>query len=306
MPSSFVHRYIGLDTLNRLNDKPKAIITKRVNNYIVYCQYTDPLYFYHILIHKNKVIELGHILHRENVYRNLSYLINANKQNKDDELFTLISGFITHYKADSICHPYINYLAYNDDDLLRTDKHFEIETYLDNYYLNKREKMIYNQDNNTSLIFNYHKEPIVIETINNLFKEYYNVNNMGKKYYSSLRQMKFVFNYIRHDKYGIKRKIYRLLDKNKFRVRRTEYLSYNFPLDNDEYYLNNKHREWYNVRLKNIKRYESFPDLYHQVVKESIYIINELYEYIYNNKELNLRELIGNYSLANGLELKGQ
>ena len=38
---------------------------------------------------------------------------------------------------------------------------------------------------------------------------------MGKKYYQALKEMRFVFKYIRHDKTGIKRKIFQLIDFNK-------------------------------------------------------------------------------------------
>ncbi len=35
MPSSIVHRYIGLDTLNKLDKKPYDLINNHLNNYIL-------------------------------------------------------------------------------------------------------------------------------------------------------------------------------------------------------------------------------------------------------------------------------
>ena len=36
MPSSVVHRYIGLDTLNKLDKKPYELINSRLGNYVLY------------------------------------------------------------------------------------------------------------------------------------------------------------------------------------------------------------------------------------------------------------------------------
>ena len=142
MPSSIVHRYIGLDTLNKLDKKPYEIINNRVNNYILYCQCTDLLYFYRIIGFGGKKMQnLGHQFHWHSVFKSFDYLIKLNKENKDPELFTFIAGFITHYKADSTCHPYINFRSMDSDKIKMYDNHFMIETYLDSYYLQKRENV---------------------------------------------------------------------------------------------------------------------------------------------------------------------
>ena len=49
MPSTITHAYIGLDSLKRINKKPKDIINRHLNNYKIYCQNMDVLYFYQIL-----------------------------------------------------------------------------------------------------------------------------------------------------------------------------------------------------------------------------------------------------------------
>ena len=93
MPSSIVHAYIGLDTIDKLNKEPKNIIEKHIDNYKVYCQNMDVLYFYHILLlFKNKVQDLGHLIHHEKTNDFFKILIEDNKKNKNTELFTFISG----------------------------------------------------------------------------------------------------------------------------------------------------------------------------------------------------------------------
>lgn len=302
MPSTITHGYIGIDTIKKLTKKPKDLLTKNVNNFKIYCQGTDILYFYHIfLLKSNKIQKLGHDFHAHKVFKSFKYLIDLNKENKNEELFTYISGLITHYKADSIMHPYINYLSQSKTKLLHQDKHFEIETYLDNYFVKKYEKVDQKRHKHYKLIFNYQKEKIIVDSLNKMFKHLFDEDNVGSIYYKALKEMHFVFKYIRHDKTGIKKAIYKLIDHNPFNVRKTKYLSYHFDLNNDKYYLNLENREWYNTKKKSLKSNKSFLELYSDVTNEASNIINELYLYIFENKKIDLEKLIGNNSYSSGL-----
>lgn len=304
MPSSIVHRYIGLDILDKLDKKPKDIINNHLNNYILYCQCTDVLYFYHIMGFGGKRIQnLGHQFHWGNVFNSFNYLINLNKENKDPELFTFIAGFLTHYKADSTMHPFINFQAQDDDKIKMYDKHFIVETYLDNYYLQKRENVDYRKYKMYKLVFNYTKEDIIIDAVEGLYKNVFNAEGVGKCYYKGVSSMKRVFKYIRYDPWKIKKQLLKLVDLNPFHVRRTRYLSYNFPLDNNDTILNLSHKEWHNNRDASIKSNKSFDDLWKDVVNNSIPIINEVYKYVFEDKKVDLYKLIGNISLSSGLPL---
>ena len=305
MPSSIVHAYIGLDTLKKLNNKPKTIIEKHIDNYKVYCQNMDVLYFYHILLlFSNKVQDLGHKIHNEKTIDIFKILINDNKINKDQELFTFIAGLITHYKADSIIHPFVNYYSKDNGEIKRRDNHFMIETYLDNYFINKRMHVNHKKYNNTKFVFNYKKERIIEDEITKVFQELYNYHNLGKKYYRALKEIKFVFNYARYDRFGIKRFIYKIIDLNPFKnIPRVEYLSYHFDLNNSDFILNNNHNTWHNPNKKELVSTKSFNDLYTDVINCSSMIINELYEYIFNNKDTDINKLIGNYSYSTGISL---
>ena len=304
MPSTIVHSYIGVDTLNILNEKPKKIIQDRINNYKIYCQNMDVLYFYHILLLiDNKIQKLGYKFHNENVYNCFEMLINDNKKNKDLELFTFIAGIITHYKADTIIHPFVNYIAKTNGSTKRNDIHFVMEAYLDNYYINKFETKDYDKHNHSKLIFNYQKEKIIEDEITKIFNQFWNYPNMGKKYYQALKEMHFVFKYLRYDKHGIKRFLYSILDLNPFNIKRCKYLSYHFKLDKGDLFLNNNHQKWHYIDHNDKTSNKSFEELYDMVINESSNIINQLYEYIFENKKIDLKKIIGNLSYSTGLPI---
>ena len=301
MPSTLTHAFIGLDTINKLNNKPKKIINNHVDNYKVYCQNMDILYFYHIfLLKSNKIQNLGHKFHHEKVFDSFNLLIEDNKINQDLELFTFIAGLITHYQADTILHPYVDHFSKTGDEAKRFSSHFEVETYLDNYYVHERLCKDHKHYNNTDFVFTYTKEEIIKEELNKLFKALFNYPKMGEKYYRALAEMKFAYNYARYDKYGIKKFLYRIIDLNPFDITRTKYLSYHFDLDNNSYYLNLDHKEWLNNGNKTTK---SFLDLYQEVIENASYIINELYDYIFEDKDVNTKKLVKNLDYGTGLEI---
>ena len=125
---------------------------------------------------------------------------------------------------------------------------------------------------------------------------------MGKKYYRALAEMKFVYQHVRYDKLGIKKKIYSFIDLNPLPIRRVKFLSYHFPLDMDDVILNLNHNNWINEST-NISSNKSYLDLYEEVTQKASIIINELYDYIFENKIIDLKKLIGNNSYSSGLPL---
>ena len=51
MPSTITHTHISLDTLKRVNLKPKELISKHLEDYKSFAQGMDILYFYHFCSH---------------------------------------------------------------------------------------------------------------------------------------------------------------------------------------------------------------------------------------------------------------
>ena len=195
-------------------------------------------------------------------------------------------------------HPYVDSFSNNREE---KNIHFEVETYIDNYYVNMRLNKNHQKYNNTGFLFNYKEKKIIKDEINKLFLKLFNYPNMGSKYYRALKEMIFAYNYCRYDKYGIKRFLYQIIDLNPFDIQRTKYLSYHFDLDNNDYYLNLDHKEWLN---NGEISHKSFLDLYEEVINSSSIIINELYKYIFENKEVNTKKLVKNLDYVTGLEIR--
>lgn len=314
MPSSITHAYIAKDIYKELDKKIKnKFKEKDLENYKTYSEGPDIFYFYNIVFPINKksrkIIEFGHYMHNNKVNEIFINLTNKVKESKKFPEFLFLIGLITHYITDLTIHPYINYKAnmYVKKYSSKKDNHFKIETYIDNYMINKKENINYKKFKVHEFCFNFENNQDVIDLINKSFKEVFDLDKMGNYYFKSLKDMKRFFKYFRYDKIGIKKYIYKLLNPISKRIfRDIVYLSYNINLtkEKDKEYLNLNHELWYNLDNKNIKSHDSFLDLYDEVVEKSKNIILDLYEYIYEDKNIDLDKLFGNKSYSNGLPIK--
>ena len=139
------------------------------------------------------------------------------------------------------------------------------------------------------------------------FLEVFEEKNMGKIYFLCLRNMRFLFHLVRYDPYKIKKVGYSILYYIlPFLYRDIRYFSYNFNLNekDNNYFLNLNHEKWFNVRKKEVIYTKSFLDLYKEVIDKGTFMVETLYDNIYNNKPLDLESFFGNLSYANGLPIK--
>ena len=281
----------------------------KLNEYITCSEGPDILFFYPLLplFHKYKKINtFAGIVHRTKVNDFFISLVNDIKKDKNFDKFIFLCGLVTHYVGDTTCHPFVNYKAKVLEQKLKKKKeyHFMIEAYIDNYIVNLKGEY-YKKFRGYKLLKTTKNEKIK-EMLNRCFYKVYNKKDMGNNYYKSLWNMKFLFYLIRYDPYKIKRIgysfLYFLLPFLKQDIR---YFSYNFNLTEkeNEIYLNLNHDEWFNINKKDVKYNKSFLDLYKEVVDKSTYMIQVLYDYIYNDKEIDLDTFFGNLSYANGLKI---
>ena len=309
MPSTITHAYMAHDIYNKLD----ATIKNKINlvDYISYSQGPDIFFFYRIFIPFGKFLHIqkfGGVVHRQKVNELFIYLTEKIKKTQDINQFIFLCGLLTHYLGDTICHPLVNYKDYQINQALgkKKDYHFIIELYMDNYILWKK-GYNYKKFPGYKFALNAKKNKKVESLLNQAFYQVYGEKNIGKIYYQSLKEMKLFFHILRYDPYKIKRYFYNFLYIFSWYVYRDfRFLSYNFDLSKEEnnLYLNLNHKEWFNVRKKDNKSVKSFIELYDEVVETGIKKIRDLYNYIYNDKKLDLETFYGNKSYANGLPIK--
>ncbi len=307
MPSSITHAYLAIDIFNNLDKKVKNIVN--LEDYKTYSQGPDIFYFYHIVFPFTKkartIQDLGRTIHHEKTNDFFLSLTKQVKSTKNINQFNYLVGLFTHYMADSTIHPYVEYKAelLNKKFLERKDNHFFLETYFDNYYISKH-NLDYKKFKGYNFCFNAKKNLDVINLLNKSIENVFDIKNIGTYYYKSLQEMKLFFKVFRYDPYKIKRYIYNILNViTKRCFRDIRYLSYNFPLDKTIDYLNLNHVPWHYLDNKNITSNKSIIDLYDEVVNKTVIKINLLYDYIFNNKEVDLDLLFENLSYGTGLPL---
>ncbi len=311
MPSSITHAYVACDIYEKLDYKIKKKIPKMyLEDYKTYAQGPDIYYFYHILNpfdkKAKKIRNFGSLCHNKKTNELFITLTEKVKKSKNVDEFLLLIGLFTHYMTDLTTHPFINYQASlaKFKPFKRKDIHFIIETYLDNYFIQKREKVPYKKFKGYNFCFNLQEKENVKNLLNVVMQEVFKKNDMGEYYFKSLHNMKNFFKYLRYDSLGLKKVFYNIINPIAVRIfRDVRYLSYNFKLDHDSF-LNLDHETWYNLDAKNITSQDSFLDLYDQVVETSKEMIEKLYNYIFLDEKMDLEKFFGNKSYSNGLPLK--
>lgn len=307
MPATITHAFFAQDIFYQLSFTINKKI-KRERQFMMFAQGTDPLMFYNILSFKKgkKIRSLQSTSHQYKtllLFQNIISYIKEKKYYQDSSTLTFLYGFITHYILDSNIHPYIFYkTGYFDKKRKETYQyhglHTYMETYIDNYFLEKRKK---------SLDFNYcfdltpfSKE--LSDTINYSFMKTFHEKNMAKKYYRSLKQMKLFLTLFRKDNFGIKKRIYSIIDcftpKNVFLFQ-----SLSYHLDDYEKYdfLNKQHKTWVYPADRERKSTKDIDQLYQDSIIKTKKIIEQIHDYLFFNKSIHLISLLGNNNYLTGI-----
>lgn len=312
MPATVTHTFFAQDVYKKIDKNNIKDYENLKLKYYMFAQGTDPLMFYNILsINKGKNIRnLQNITHTTKINETFETIITYIKQKKyynDSQTLLFLYGLITHFVLDSMVHPYIFYKGgFFDSKNPETYKynciHNYIETFMDNKML---EKNNYNSDKFTFKNFCFNLTPFsnsLNDTIYYTYKKVYGVENMDKIYYKSLTSMKKFLRMFRVDRYGIKKFFYKKIDyftpKNKFRF---ECLSYHKVEDKRDY-LNLEKKVWYYPSDKNIKSNLCFYELYEEAINEAVKIINEINNYLFDDKKISIKNIFKNKSYLTGID----
>lgn len=134
MPAEYTHQIIAEKVYEKL---PKEVRSRTGDlfSFDLGAQGADIFYFLHPFRRRN----LGKIFHNEKVYETFESFRKA-AVNADETVLSYIAGYITHYAADCIFHPYVYSLTQKMIDAEPTRRvrwHSYIESDLDTYFVKK-------------------------------------------------------------------------------------------------------------------------------------------------------------------------
>lgn len=309
MPATITHAYFSKDVFDILPSNIKNTIDcSRIK---MFGQSMDALMFYNLFSVSpgKKIRKFNDYFHRNQTQEYFVNLINYIKDNdlaNDMDVCSYLAGMICHYVLDSNIHPYIIYkTGIFDKKKKNTYKynhvHEFMETFIDNDMVKRREKADPYKFRLDKFCFNTREFSDGLKaTIDNSFKDTFNLDNMSEIYYKALLQMKNSLYLFRRDPYGIKKFFYKVIDTfTTKRVFRFEAISYHVPLEDKHNYLNSNHKLWRNPTAYNMTSTESFVDLYVKSIKTAKVLICASFDYI-NNKDIELEKIFTNISYVTG------
>ena len=288
MPSTMTHCYFAQDVYNKINNNSRKKINGFLDKLLTFSMGSDPFMFYHFFVgKKNKEIaNIQKTVHTEKTneyfYNIIDYIIKNNLTN-DKEIISFLYGMICHYFLDKNTHPFIYYKSgifdkNNSDTYKYNTLHHKIEYAIDIYMIKKKEKEYFSSFKFYNKVFNVNSlNKNLNKLINDVFMKTYEIENASKIYVKSLKYMFWFNRLFNYDKYGIKREIYKLIDKiTDEKHLKIEVLSYNTNDNDISNYLNLKKEKW-NHPGDILETYNySFIDLYNISIEECVNCINDL------------------------------
>jgi len=315
MPSTLTHAYFVMDGMKLFEQNVQNFLKDSTGILKITAQSTDPFMFYNLLkpwkkrTIANSFASKFHTTKTGEFLTKFTEYVKANDYVYNSNIMALLYGFISHYILDSTIHPYVYYKtgAFKSHDKTTykyNSGHHIMEAYIDNYLVKKREKIKPYKYKCYKLfdgIKEFNKE--TNEVLDVVFKEIYNYDNFSKDYIQSLKDMRFVFRYVKYDPHGSHEKILCVIDLLKPKsVLKHRFMSYHYSPKNSEHYLNENKKKWnYAANDKLIKNL-SFEELYKEALNKYIKVIKEINKYLYEDINIDLLKTYGNLSYGTGLE----
>ena len=225
-------------------------------------------------------------------FRTLALAARDSEEQAEDELFSYLCGFLTHYYLDSTCHPYIIYrtgLGKGTEGNHRSLEHALDRNVLREHYLSLPDRPI------SHVILPSHVLPDSMKsTVNDAYRTVFGWENMWSLINQSLRdERRFI--HLTEDPEG---KLFRLLSRSGNGTLRS--LSYAEPAYKAADIRNNSHVPWRNPYDETIVSEQSLAELEEYAFRQVTEVIPRLAEHIFNGAPY--PEEIGNRTYESGLD----
>lgn len=252
----------------------------------IYCFGFDTL-----ILSDYQLFELQHKKDTKLYFETLISNIKKNKLQNNSEAMAYLYGQIDHFVLDMTIHPLIYYMTENLPKKHLLDNHALIEHEIDNYIKDK-----YNYSDEV-----YSKwevdDPKLRNLINHIYKLVYKKSKMVLKYDLGIKSINIYDTIARRNAIKITPIICSVLNIGD--------ITYNNDLKKVKPFLNLKHKTWLNPETGK-KSHESFDDLWNKSLDLSLETIDQINQYLYDDKDLNVAIIKNNISLNTGLPCENE
>ena len=287
MPNIVTHNYFAADVFQKC---PKTITNSFQEQqplYKLFAQGFDPFLFGLAILKKESFSNYCHNNYTDTFFLNFINILKNNNLTDNPYNLAALYGHLAHYVLDSNCHPYIFYkTGVYDKKYPKTIKyngqHTKMEMQIDAFlYEERNNKPFKNFKIHQDLIPTGKFDKSLLNTLNNVYKQTFNLKNGGKKYQNSCHKMYLAYKYLIEDKTGFKKLIYKTFDKltpKKYGC----YEYYNAHITTiDQNIFNENHKTWLNPWTSK-KSSQSFFELYNQAIIECLKIFEFTHKFLHD------------------------
>lgn len=322
MPGFTTHYILGIKAYNALNScKLKRIIAQNRQLYQLGLQGPD-IFFYNLpIIRHRDYRNVGSYMHEHNVREffdtYLRHLADLQSTYQREQALAYFCGFLCHYIADSICHPYVyGRIEYNikHPSNYYHGRHAALENDIDAILLKKYKNKKPSQFNqSTTICLNPQETQFISQILSDCINETFYQVDYRNSFQVTPRTVRLSIISIR---FGC-RTLADPKGKKKSKIEFFENIFLKNPIvstklvtdqiENRKWSLNTAHEIWKNPWNKRIVSRASFPDLFNQCLSKCDLVFQQLNTditapVIWAAKDFDrLLALLGNLSYHSGL-----
>ena len=246
-----------------------------------------------LIITDYRLFELQHVRNTRKYFKTLIKLIKENKLQDNSETMAFLYGQLDHFILDMIMHPLIYYMTENLPKEHLMEPHGIVENLIDDYVIQKFDR---NDD------VYYHKVTIssrkLMKLVNDAYEKVYHSKNVSFKYSLGMVLINIYDSLIRRDKLFLAKTVMKLI---KFGD-----VSYHKDYKKVLPYLNLEHNLWLNPETGE-ESYASFDNLWEKANEVALETIQDVNNYLYQDKRLKNPIIMNDTSFNTGLPCdKGQ
>lgn len=255
MPSAYTHQLIAEDALCRLGGVP------RTADYFFGAQGPDPMFFYRFI--RTRGSNPGKLLHRAFVFRVFSAMLDFVRERPEAMSYAL--GYVSHYAADTVFHPFVFYLSDEGSAMDRNIRHTRVERDFDTYFLSARGIRMHDYR------MPYGEEDINARAVTGVMNAAFGAYGMSADERHIRRAIAGWHRFLRntYDRSGVRRRISDAIGGigvKPFRLLGALFAKRDF----DKSVLNLRREQWHNIFDPSFVRRDSADDLFARAVERTV------------------------------------